>query len=441
MDRENLSILIVDDEPKNIQLLANLLRDEGYSFEFATDGEGALEWAASRTFQLILLDIMMPDMDGYEVCRALKSKPETRDTPVIFLSAKSDLESIVQGFDVGAVDYLSKPFNKSELLARVSTHLELVSLREGLEKLVRERTAELQTANRELEKFHEAAKHFVPFELLNILGKESVVDVRRGDQIHSDMTIAFSDIRSYTTLSETMTPQEVFDFTNGYHNRMTPLVRADEGFVQQFQGDGAISVFPRKVDDSLRAAIAIQEKVRSYNVERESKDRTPIKVGIGVHSGPLMIGILGDDVRWEPGMASDTVNTAARMEGLTKIYGCSLVISDSAFERLESPEEFTIRLLDKVHVKGKHEPHAVYEVVDAEPKPVRELKLQTLKDFEAALERYFNQEFEAARAQFYKVLVVHPDDLAATLFLQRVMHFIEKGVPNDWTGVMAHETK
>ncbi len=123
------SILIVDDEPKNIQLLGNLLKEENYDIEFATSGEEAIEWVYSKKFDLILLDIMMPGMDGYEVCKRVKTDNKVNHIPVIFLTAKTESEFIVKGFDVGGADYITKPFKSAELLARIKMHVEIKVLR------------------------------------------------------------------------------------------------------------------------------------------------------------------------------------------------------------------------------------------------------------------------------------------------------------------------
>lgn len=128
------SILIVDDQPKNIQLLGSILKTESIEIEFATSGKEALEWLGSKTFDLVLLDIMMPEMDGFEVCRRIKERPETADVAVIFITAKTDIQSMVLGFETGAVDYLTKPFNKNELIARVRTHLTLRRQKKMLEE-------------------------------------------------------------------------------------------------------------------------------------------------------------------------------------------------------------------------------------------------------------------------------------------------------------------
>jgi DNA-binding response OmpR family regulator len=133
MKSDEQYILIVDDVPKNIQLLGSILKEENYELEFATSGKEALEWLDSKPFDLVLLDIMMPEMDGFEVCRKIKESPATRDISVIFLTAKADFQSIIQGFEIGAVDYITKPYNRKELLMRVKTHLTLQRQRKQLE--------------------------------------------------------------------------------------------------------------------------------------------------------------------------------------------------------------------------------------------------------------------------------------------------------------------
>lgn len=133
MKTDEQCILIVDDVPKNIQLLGSILREENYEIEFATSGKEALEWLDSKVFDLVLLDIMMPEMDGFEICRRIKDNPLTREVSVIFLTAKADFQSIIQGFETGAVDYITKPYNRKELLIRVKTHLTLQQQRKQLE--------------------------------------------------------------------------------------------------------------------------------------------------------------------------------------------------------------------------------------------------------------------------------------------------------------------
>lgn len=161
------TILIVDDNTKNIQVLANILASNNYEIEYGLNGKSAIEWVEKKSFDLILLDIMMPVMDGYSACKEIKKFPKGSGVPIIFITAKTDVESLTKAFDVGGVDYITKPFNEKELLARVKTHLELKRHKDKLEELVEIRTKELQKAYKELEALDSAKVEF-----LNILSHE-----------------------------------------------------------------------------------------------------------------------------------------------------------------------------------------------------------------------------------------------------------------------------
>ncbi len=206
-------ILLVDDNTTNLQVLHQTLDGRGYKLLAAKNGETALTIARRVNPSLILLDIMMPGIDGYEVCRTLKGDPETEEIPIIFLSALGDTRDKVKGFELGAVDYVSKPFQAEEVIARVNTHLTIGRLRQSLagknrelqaannflEERVRERTAELAELNRVYERF-------VPEEFISLLKKRSILEIKLGDQISEEMTVMFADVRGWTTLSEGMTP-------------------------------------------------------------------------------------------------------------------------------------------------------------------------------------------------------------------------------------------
>jgi two-component system sensor histidine kinase ChiS len=441
-DRKKLRVLVVDDVKKNISALNRMLRPH-YTIMAAENGEKALSLSQSdNPPDIILLDVMMPEMDGFEVCRRLKAGPKTEDIPIIFLSGLHDTENKVKGLELGAVDYVSKPFQPEEVIARLTTHLticilkktlaennkELKSANDVLEERVRERTADLVELNR-------AYERFVPREFLRLLNKESMLDIKLGDQIRKQMTVMFADVRGWTTLSEGMTPQESFNFINAYLRRVTPVIKVNNGFVDQFYGDGVMALFPDYPDDALRAAMDMHAAVSAYNEERKSNGFKPIEIGIGIHIGDLMLGIIGSKERMQGAVVADAVNLAARLEGLTRTYGSSVTLSETTLFHLKNPDRYKHRFMDKVLVKGKKKPVSVYEMFGGDPPSACELKEQTKSEFEAGLRLYYDRKFSEASVQFNHVLRRNKEDKAARIYLERCAHYMVRAVPDDWTGV------
>ncbi|MCC3509177.1 MAG: response regulator [Microcoleus sp. PH2017_17_BER_D_A] len=411
LEVEKFKLLIVDDDPINLQVLNNHLSLQNYSVIQALNGEQALSLLESGVhFDLIILDIMMPRMSGYEVCAKLREKYPSHELPVVMLTAKNQVSDLIAGFQFGANDYLTKPFSKDELLTRIKSHINLS-----------------QT--------NSAYGRFFPDAFLDFLKKESIVDIQLGNHVSKQMAVMFSDIRSFTALSETMTPQQNFDFVNDYLREVSPKIREHHGFIVKYLGDGMMAVFPNGADDAVKGGIAKLQQVYEYNADRIHSGYPPIQVGVGVHFGHMMVGIVGEAERMQGDAFSDNVNLASRLESLTKLYGVSLIISEKVLDNLTDREQYQIRFLDRVIVKGKQQPISIYEVLDAETELLREMKLQTQTDFERGLEHYRSHEFKAAKICFYQVLAVNPDDKTAALYLERVNHLIERGVPENWSGV------
>lgn len=435
-------VLIVDDTPENIQVLMGTLKDQ-YAIVAAVNGEKALKLAVSDPQpNLILLDIMMPGMDGFEVCRRLKGDPATRDIPVIFLSALDDTANKVKGFSLGAVDYMSKPFEPEEVHVRVNTHLTINRLRQSLaeknreleaynqklEDRVKERTAELASLNRIYERF-------VPREFIHLLGKQSILEISLGDQVSHKMTVMFADIRGWTTLLEKMTPQQAFNFINAYLRRVSPVIKECNGFIDQYYGDGVMALFPGLPDDAVKAALAMQTVVAEYNKERTQNGFDPIGIGIGLHLADLMLGIIGSEDRMQGAVVADAVNLAARLEGLNKTYGSYVSLSDETFFSLKESNKYRHRFIDKVRVKGREDAVTVYEVFEGDPEVIAGLKEQTKSMFENGLQLYYGKRFSEASVHFNQVLDKNSADLAAKIYLKRCANYMVNGVSNDWTGV------
>jgi len=411
--RELFHILIVDDDAINLQVLENQLSLENYAVTRAHNGQEALEAVHSGIpFVIILLDIMMPKMSGFEVCRIIREKYPVTQLPIIMLTAKNQVSDLVEGLQAGANDYLTKPFSKGELLTRIRTHIQL-------------------------SKINIAYSNFVPLEFLQLLEKESIVEVRLGDHVQKHMAILFADIRSFTTLSESMTPKENFDFINAYLGRVSPVIRKHRGFIDKYIGDAIMALFPETADDAVQAAIEIHQQLVIFNRERGSHGLYPIKIGIGIHIGTLMLGTIGEEKRMEGTVISDAVNLASRLEGLTKMYGASIIVSEQILKELTNPHQYHSRFLGKVRVKGKQEPVQVFEIIDSEPEETMFLKIELRPLFGQAIKAYYHKQFQQAVKQFQKILAQLPQDQAASFYLERCQHYLEHGIPQDWDGIEA----
>jgi len=270
---------------------------------------------------------------------------------------------------------------------------------------------------------------------LGFLHKDSIIDVELGDQVQQEMTILFSDIRDFTAMSESMSPQENFNFINAYNLRMGPIIQKNGGFVNQYLGDAIMALFPSKPEDALKSAIEIQKKLTVYNQGRIEKGRVPIKIGIGLHTGSLIMGITGDDQRMDAAIISDTVNSASRVESLSKYYGASILLSEVSINGLDNGSNFNFRYLGKVQVKGKNNSLNIYECFDGDGDEIIGKKIASLSSFNDGMNHYFEKDFAMAALGFQQVIKLNPEDSTAKLFLQKSGQFIATGVPQDWDGV------
>ncbi|HEY9612259.1 ATP-binding protein [Allocoleopsis sp.] len=397
-------ILIVDDEPVNLQVLVNHLSLQNYAITQAGNGMEALA-IIDQGFKpdIILLDIMMPKMTGYELCQKIRERFPANELPVVLLTAKNQVSDLVEGFSSGANDYLTKPVSKNELLARIKTHIRLA-------------------------KINEAYGRFVPHEFLQFLERESIIDVQLGDQVQKEMTVLFADIRSFTNLSEKMSPKENFNFLNAYLSRVSPVIRKYHGFIDKYIGDAVMALFPQSADDAVQAAIEMQKQVSLYNVYRQEKSDEPIAIGIGLHTGSLMLGTVGEPERMEGTVIADAVNLASRLEGLTKIYGVDILVSEQTLYCLDDPQKYSYRFLGRVKVKGKSQPVDVFEVYQANSEQIIHLKRQTRDEFERGVALYVEKNFAEAQKVFQDVLQRNEHDKVTRLYIERCIKALRFGV-------------
>jgi len=282
---------------------------------------------------------------------------------------------------------------------------------------------------------NQAYERFVPHEFLQFLERDSILDVQLGDQVLKRMTVMFADIRAFTALSERLSPKENFDFLNTYLKRVGPVIRQHCGFIDKYIGDAVMALFPQSADDALTAAIALQQTVTDYNMERQLQGLPFIRIGVGLHTGNLMLGTVGEEERMESTVISDSVNLANRVEGLTKLYGNYITLTGDTLGDLVNPVRYQYRFLDRVRVRGRKNPVEIYDVFDGDDEQQRRLKAATRVTFEQGVCLYYGEQFHDAERVFQEVLQQNPHDQAAQLYIQRCQTYRDTGFPPGWDGV------
>lgn len=273
----------------------------------------------------------------------------------------------------------------------------------------------LVRSERQLQSMIVATQRFVPNAFLDLLGRRDVRDVEPGEGVEREMTVLFCDIRGFTTLTEKLGPRESFAFVNAYLAHLVPCVEAAGGFVDKYIGDAIMALFPTTPADGLRAAQTMLQALETFNAERAADNEPPVGIGIGLNSGPCILGTVGGPRRMEGTVISDAVNLAARLEGLTKTYGTPIVLS--AFTAAALDRSVELRELDTVVVKGKTEPVAIFEALAALPEDTRALRRRSLPHFQAGLSALRAGRWHEATVHFAECLAVDSDDRAARLHL------------------------
>ena len=336
------TILIADDNRVNRLLLARGLETSGHVVVFAEHGEEALQLLRRRDFDLMLLDVLMPELDGYEVLEEVQGDPHLRDIPVIVTSSLDDLDSVVRCLEMGAEDYLTKPVNAVLLNARINASLEKKRLRDQQREL-----------------FGAFATKEVADDLLTSgfsLGGNYV-----------DASAMFCDIRSFTTIAEAQDPAETIDLLNDYYTLMMDAITGEGGIVSMIAGDGLMAIFGAPVprerhrEAAVLAARQMIDLIRLFNEEQSAQGKVQIQVGIGIASGRVVAGYAGTHQRAAYTCVGDTVNVAARLETHTKVVHRAILIDEDTRRGLG--DGIAVEPQGEVIVKGRTEPVNVYAVL------------------------------------------------------------------------------
>ena len=361
-------ILVVDDNATNVDILRARLTAHGYAVVTAHDGEAALRAVAEQPPDVVLLDVMMPKLDGVEVCRRLKADPSRPFTPVILVTAKADSRDVVAGLEAGADEYLAKPVDQAALVARVKSMLRIKALHDTVQAQARElaelnRTLERRVAEQvlELERVGRLRRFFSPqlSEAIVSSGDESLLASHR-----REITVVFCDLRGFTAFAERAEPEEVMEVLREYHAVLGPLIFAHEGTLERFTGDGVMVFFndpvpcPDPTVRAVRMAVAMRREVGSLTTTWRKREHE-LDFGVGIAQGFATLGAIGFEGRFDYGVIGPVTNLASRLCGEAR--GGHILLSQRAFVAVDHlvdsgpPRELTLR--------GFSRPVTAYEVV------------------------------------------------------------------------------
>jgi class 3 adenylate cyclase len=340
--QESGRLLIVDDNKVNRLLLGRGLEQQGHTVDFAVNGVQALDKLTQEDFDLVLLDIEMPEMDGYQVLERIIADTDLRHIPVIMTTAMEELDSVVRCIELGAEDYLTKPVNAVLLRARINASLEKKRLRDQQRELIKTFATEEVAEQMLVEGFE--------------LGGRLV-----------EATAMFSDIRGFTTISEAQSPADTIELLNAYYALVFEAIGSQGGIVNQMQGDGLLAMFGAPVSQpdhpqrAVKAALEMVEMIELFNQQQESLDKPLIKIGIGIATGEMIAGFTGTMHRAIYTCLGDTVNLAARLEEHTKVVGQPILINDATRQSLS--DDISLEDLGIKSIRGKKEQVHVYSVL------------------------------------------------------------------------------
>lgn len=342
------TILVVDDTPDNLALMSGLLKDD-YKVKVANGGEKALKIAQSDSPpDLILLDIMMPEMDGYEVCKRLQMDEKTREIPVIFLTAKSEESDETKGLELGAVDYITKPISPPIVLARVKTHLEIKALRDFLwvRNQFIKKTFGRYMSDEVVEKLLESPDGLK-------LGGESLM-----------VTIVMTDLRGFSAISEKLPPETVVEMLNNYLSSMTDIIFKYSGTINEIIGDAILILFgaptmrPDDADRAIACALDMQLAMKKVNQHNKKCGLPDLEMGIGINTGKVVAGNIGSDMRVQYTVIGNNVNLVGRVESFT--VGGQVLITESTLKATSLDVIVGGEL--SISFKGLEKPVNVYDV-------------------------------------------------------------------------------
>lgn len=273
----------------------------------------------------------------------------------------------------------------------------------------------------ELEATNKSFSRFVPRQFLELLKRDRIVDVALGDQVERTLTVLFSDIRQFTTISERMTPRENFAFLNAYLERIGPKIRENGGFIDKYVGDAIMALFPDSLESAIRAGIEIQRELGRFNESQRAGGKPEIEIGVGIHQDVMALGTIGEEGRMDTTVIADAVNLASRLESLSKIYGPGIMLIESLLDRVSDNSSFRYRRMGPCRIRGKRESFRLVQIYDGLSEARREKIERNMSDWDLAMDAYESGAYDDAKALFGAIVDRDSEDLAASYFYVQSM--------------------
>jgi class 3 adenylate cyclase len=289
----------------------------------------------------------------------------------------------------------------------------------------------------EITDLSEAYHRFVPQQFLSLLGKKSIIDVKLGDQVRQDMSIFSLNIHSFYQLSKTMRPEDNFNFIKSYLNWMGPVIRDNNGLIDKYTGSGILALFPDLAEEAVQASLELRTKLVEYNQGRARAGYLPIDIGIGIHKGPLMLGVIGEERRMAGTVISDNVNVASFLQLLTGKLACAIIITEEILKAMEkNVHRYQYRCLGRIQSEGRDEPLLLYDVFEGEAEHIRILKLESKALFEEGIVLFQDGYFYDARSKFIEVIKLNRQDEIARIYFYLCEEYDKSGPPEGWDGTL-----
>jgi adenylate cyclase len=343
-----VKVLVADDNADNRHLLEDILLGQGYSVLIARDGFEAIDLARENLPDLLILDINMPGMNGFDVCDDLKSDPNTQQIPILMLTALADIENRVKGLGLGADDYVTKPFSPRELVARIDARLRIKSDQDALRE-----TQEI---------VRQTFERFVSAKIVKQL-LEHADEIHLGGQIQ-DVTVVFADVEGFTGLAEKTEPEQMLSVLNAYHGQIVEYIQAEDGIIDKFLGDGAMALYNAPLPQPDHALRAVRSVMRLRQFLPEFRKQFPpqfqLKINFGIHTGKAVVGTVGSKDMMDYTAIGDTVNIASRIQDIS--HGGQTLISGAVYEQVK--DSVRAEFIGNRKVKNREQPVMLYEVLE-----------------------------------------------------------------------------